>query len=277
MSVVLALISALSYGISDFLGGIFSRRATAWQVAVVGQGSAAVCAFAALGILPGTPHVADVLWGALAGFGGGVGAAFLYRGLATGRMSVVSPISAIGSAVVPVAVGVATGDRPAPIAWVGVACALPAIYLVSRTTDDLGTRQRAGGVLDGTLAGLGFGSLFAGLAQVGENAGLVPIAAAQTTSVVAIVAAATALRGAWVPRTRHAWKATIMGPLGTAATGFFLYATHLGLLTIVSVIAALYPASTVVLAAVLLREHIDRAQGIGLTLAAVAVSLVAIG
>lgn len=275
MSVVLALVSALSYGVSDFLGGIFSRRVPAWQVAVVGQGSAAVCAFVAALFLPGAPGDDDLFWGAVAGLGGGVGAAFLYRGLSTGRMSVVSPISAVGSALVPVAVGVVTGDRPSLMAWVGVVFALPAIYLISRTVDDLGTAHRAGGVLDGSLAGLGFGSLFAGLAQVGSDAGLMPLALAQVTSVLAVVICAVLLHGAWVPRTRHAWKAAIMGPLGTAATGFFMYATHFGLLTIVSVIAALYPASTVMLAAVLLREHIHRTQAIGLLLAAAAVSLVA--
>ncbi|MGH3425148.1 MAG: EamA family transporter [Nocardioidaceae bacterium] len=275
MSVAFALISAFSYGISDFLGGIFARRVSAWQIAVVGQTSSAVCAFTGGLFLRGTPTDTDWVWGAVAGLGGGVGAAFLYRGLSTGRMSVVAPISAIGAALVPVAIGLLTGDRPALLAWVGVACALPAIYLISRMSDDPAAAQRSGGVLDGVLAGLGFGSLFAGLGQVGAGAGLMPLAMAQLTSVASVILSAVALRSGWVPRSRHAWKAAAMGPLGATATGFFLYATHHGLLTVVSVIASLYPATTVVLAAVLLREQIHRTQAVGLGLAAAAVSLVA--
>lgn len=275
MAVVFALISAFSYGISDFLGGVFAKRASAWQVAVVGQSSTAVCAFVAALFLSGSPGTLDWFWGAVAGMGGGIGASFLYRGLSTGRMSVVAPISAIGSALVPVAIGLVTGDRPAPLAWVGVVCALPAIYLISRMSEDPSAAQRSGGVSDGVLAGGGFGVLFAGLGQVGNDAGLMPLAAAQLASVLSVILSAVLLRSAWVPRTRHAWKAAMMGPLGASATGFFLYATHHGLLTVVSVIAALYPATTVALAAVLLREQIHRTQAVGLFLAAAAVGLVA--
>lgn len=277
MAVVLALVSACSYGISDFLGGIFARRVSAWQVAVVGQSSSAVCVLTAGLALPGSPADADWLWGAASGLGMGIGAAFLYRGLSRGRMGVVAPISAIGSAVVPVAVGIVTGDRPSLVAWVGVVCAMPAIYLISRPSARPAVVQHAGGITDGVLAGIGFGLLFSGLDRVGDDAGLLPLATAQAASVLAVVVSATALRSAWVPRNPYAWRAVLMGPLGATATGAFLYSTHHGLLTIVSVIAALYPATTVVLAAVLLREHIHRAQALGLALAAIAVSLVAVG
>lgn len=278
MAVVLALVSAGAYGLSDFLGGIFSRRVAAWPIAVVGQSSSAVCAAILAVVLGGTVTTHDLLWGAAAGIGGGIGAAFLYRGLASGRMSVVAPISALGSAIVPVAVGLVTGDRPSPLAWAGIAAALPAIYLISRMPDDPSAGQSDDrGILDGVLAGLGFGSMFAMLGQVGGDAGLYPLVLTQAMSVVSVITVATVLREAWVPRERFAWRAAMMGPLGATATGAFLYATHSGMLTIVSVVAALYPALTVVLATVILREHIHRAQAIGLALAAAAVSLVAAG
>lgn len=276
MAVVFALVSALAYGVSDFLGGIFSRRVPAWQVAVVGQSSSAVCVFVVGVFLVAEPVAADYVWGALAGLGGGFGAAFLYRGLASGRMSVIAPISAIGSALVPLAIGLLVGDRPSPYAWIGIVCAFPAIYLISRLSSDPDSSPRSGGVLDGVLAGLGFGSLFALLGQIGDDAGLLPLALGQVASVLSVIVTATVLRAAWVPR-GAAWNATMMGPLGAMATGFFLYATHHGLLAIVSVIASLYPATTVLLAAVLLRERIHLAQGIGLALASVAVVLVAVG
>lgn len=276
MAVVFALVSALAYGISDFLGGIFSRRASAWQVAVVGQSSSAVCVLVVGLLLAGDPSGSDYLWGALAGIGGGFGAAFLYRGLAGGRMSVIAPISAIGSALVPLATGLLIGDRPSLYAWIGIVCAFPAIYLISRLSSDPASAPRSGGVLDGVLAGLGFGSLFAMLGQIGDDAGLLPLALGQVTSVLSVILTATMLRAAWVPR-GVAWNAAMMGPLGAMATGFFLYSTHLGLLAIVSVIASLYPATTVLLAALVLRERIHTAQGIGLALAVVAVGLVAVG
>lgn len=288
MAVVLALVSAGAYGLSDFLGGIFARRVAAWPIAVVGQSSSAVCAGLLSVIIGGTVTTHDWAWGAAAGIGGGIGTAFLYRGLAAGRMSVVAPISALGSALVPVAVGLVTGDRPTLLAWAGITAAFPAIYLISRISSEGGGERSDSdpavtesggnsGVLDGVLAGLGFGSMFAMLGQVGGDAGLYPLALTQVTSVLSVIAAATVLRAAWVPRDRLAWRAAMMGPLGATATGSFLYATHSGMLTIVSVVAALYPALTVLLATVILREHIHRAQAVGLALAAAAVSLVAAG
>ncbi|MGH3358641.1 MAG: EamA family transporter [Nocardioidaceae bacterium] len=279
MAVLLALASAGAYGLSDFLGGLFSRRMSVWPVAVVGQSSSTMCAYVLAVALGGSASSTDWWWGTAAGIGGGLGTAFLYRGFATGKMSVVAPISALGSAVVPVAAGLVAGDRPTALAWIGIAFAMPAIYLISRISD--GTVDTAddhgGAVVDGVVAGLGFGSMFAMLGQISSDAGLYPLALTQLTSVVAIVLAAAALRQSWIPRRREPWKALVLGPLGTTATAAFLYATHTGLLSIVSVIAALYPALTVVLAASVLRERIHRAQAIGLGLAALAVSLVAAG
>ncbi|AWB91061.1 DMT family transporter [Aeromicrobium chenweiae] len=275
MAIVLSLLSALAYGVSDFLGGIFSKRSSPWQIAVVGQSSSGVISLVAALVVGGSPTGRDLLFGALAGVGGGFGVAFLYRGLSTARMGVVAPVSAIGSALIPVAVGLLTGDRPSPWVLVGVVCAFPAIALISRVTDDDPTHR--GGVLDGVLAGAGFGLLFVSFGQTGDEAGLFPLAVAQVASVLAVVATAVVLRQAWVPRDRAAWSAVAMGPLGVTAQGAFLYATHHGLLSVVSVISSLYPASTVLLAAVLLREKIQGWQGMGLVLAALAVALVAAG
>lgn len=276
MAIVFALLSALTYGISDFLGGLISRNVSAWQTAIVGQSSSTVCSFIAGAIVGGTVTGGDWAWAAVAGLGGGFGTAFLYRGLASGRMSVVAPISAIGSALVPVSIGIVTGDRPSMLVLLGIASAFPAIYLISQVVETHPTVGQ-GGVLDGVLAGLGFGFMFAMLGQISSAAGLWPLGLTQLTSVLGVVLTATAMRAPWVPRDRAAYKAIVMGPLGIAATGTFLYATHHGLLSVVSVISALYPASTVVLAAFILREKIHRHQAIGLALAASAVALVAAG
>lgn len=275
MAIVFALISALAYGISDFLGGLFSKRVSAWQIAVVGQTSSAICALVVGLIVSGEPTRADWAWAGIAGFGGGFGAAFLYRGLARGRMGVIAPISAIGSALVPAAIGLIGGDRPSMLVFLGVLFAFPAIYLISQVVES--TPAGDGGILDGVLAGLGFGMMFAMLGQVGSDSGLLPLALTQVVAVIGVILTAIVMRAAWVPRERAAYNALLMGPLGIIATGSFLYATHEGLLSVVAVIASLYPASTVVLAALVLREKIHPNQAIGLALAATAVALVAMG
>jgi drug/metabolite transporter (DMT)-like permease len=273
MAVLLSLAAALAYGLSDFVGGLASRRTSAWPVAFVG----AVAAFVGAVVLAlagdGSPTRADLLWGILAGVGSGAGGAFLYRGLAAGRMGVVAPISAVGAALVPVCVGVATGERPEALVWLGILAAVPGIWLVSREPG--GSGDFADGVLDGVLAGLGFGLLFAAMGQVPEDAGFVPLAVAQGVAVVGVALTATALGGRWVPYdASQAWGA-LAGLLATAAVLAFLLATQTGLLTVASVVTSLYPAVTIALAALVLRERIHASQGVGLVLCGVAVGLVA--
>lgn len=274
MPILLALLAAVSYGLADFVGGVLSRRASPWAVALMAQVGGAVLVFALTLVVPGEPTRADVLWSVVAGLGNGLGTAFLYRGLSSGRMGVVAPVSGVGAALVPVVVGVLAGERPALLVWVGIMLALPGIWLVSRepTSGGLGP-----GLTDGVLAGLGFGILFAALAQIPESAGFLPLALNQVVAGVAIIAVALALRMPWVPREPRALAGLISGALGALATGAFLVATHGGYLTVTAVLASLYPAFTVMLAATVLREHVHRAQAVGLGLCAVAVTLVAAG
>lgn len=281
LSLVLALGSAALYGLSDFLGGLVSRRASPWEVSIVTQIAAIVSIGGAALLVPAEPTMADVGWGALAGIGTGVGTAFLYRGLSSGRMGVVAPLSAVGAALLPVVVGVATGDRPPLLTWIGIACAVPAIWLVSTSTDappGRGVARRIdAGVVDGVLAGLGFGLMFSALGQVPDAAGLGPLAAAEVTSVAAIVAIAMPLGQAWLPRDPYAWWGIVVGALAAGASIAFLLATQAGMLAVAAVLASLYPVVTVLLAATVLRERIHGPQAIGLVLAIVAIALVAIG
>jgi drug/metabolite transporter (DMT)-like permease len=278
VSVLLALGAAIAYGLSDFIGGIASRRTSAWPVAFLASVGALVGATALALTISGTPTHADLLWGAVAGVGGGAGGAFLYRGLAAGRMGVVAPISGVGAAVVPVAAGVVGGERPAALVWCGLVLALPGIWLVAREPSlDSAQPVSAEGVVDGILAGLGFGVIFAAMGQIPESAGYWPLALAQSTALVAIAITAAALGGSVVPRARSDWWGFGGGLLATSAVLSFLLATQRGLLTVSSVVTSLYPAFTVLLASAWLKEHIHRAQGVGLGLCAVAVSCVALG
>lgn len=278
MAVLLALGAAFAYGLSDFLGGVVSRRTSVWAVAFT------ACLGAALGTLvlaltvPGEATAADVAWGALGGVGSGTGTAFLYRGFARGRMGVVAPVSAVGAALLPAALAVGTGERPAPVVWVGMLAALPGIWLVSREPAPVdAVATSAEGLLDGVLAGVGFGVLFAALGQVPEEAGFWPVMATQVISLVAVSLSALALGGNPVPRHRQDWWGLVAGLLATLAVVGFLLARQQGLLSVSAVLTSLYPAATVVLASMLLGEHIHRAQAIGLALCAGSVVCVALG
>lgn len=275
MGVALALAAALAYGLSDFIGGLASRRTSAWPVAIVGAVGSLLGALALALVVPGDATGTDLLWGALAGVGSGTGGAFLYRGFAAGRMGVVAPVSAVGAALLPVVVAVATGERPSALVWLGIAAAVPGIWLVSREPG--GDGGLADGLVDGVLAGAGFGLLFAAMGQVPEQAGWWPTALAQAVALVAVAATATVLREGWVPRHASELWGLLAGLLATTAVVCFLLATQTGMLTIAAVVTSLYPAFTILLAASVLREHIHGAQGVGLAACGVAVALVAAG
>ena len=279
MTVLLSLFAALSYGLGDFNGGVFAKRGGPWAVSLVTQLSATVIVLVVALVDGGDPGSADLAWAVLAGAANGFGTAFLYRGLASGRMGVVAPVSGVGAVLVPVAVGVVTGERPEATVWIGILLAVPAIWLVSREpgTTVAGSAPGRSGLIDGVLAGLGFGALFAALGQIPEEAGFLPLALNQVVAAGVIVVVAMALRQDWVPRNRWALGGVVSGALGALATGLFQVASHHGYLSVAAVITSLYPAFTVLLAALFLRERVHRTQGAGLALCAVAVVLVAAG
>lgn len=275
MGVLLALAAAAAYGLSDFIGGVASRRTSSWPVAVLAGAGALVGAVVLALTLPGSASGADLAWGALSGLGGGAGSGFLYRGFATGRMGVVAPVSAVGTAVVPVIAGLVGGERPSLLVWIGIVLALPGIWFVAR-------ERRAGvgvadGLVDGVLAGIGFGLLFAAIGQVPDSAGYWPLAVGQAVSLVTIAVVAVALGATWRPTARSEAWGLVAGLLASVAVLAFLAATHTGLLTVAAVITSLYPAATILLATALLREPVQRAQGVGMLLCAGAVALVAAG
>jgi uncharacterized membrane protein len=282
VAILFALISAACWGVSDFFGGVFSKRHGAWVTTVAVQLGALAGTAVAVLLLGGSPTQADWAWGTAAGLGVGAGTAYLYRGLSTGRMGVVAPVSAVGAALVPVAVGVSTGERPGASAAIGIAIALPAIWLIASTEDGTAAAEEgqggpeSTGFLDGVLAGLGFGVGFACLDRLQPAAELTPLLATQVASLIPVIALALWAREPFWPRGHRAWTGFVLGPLGTLANACLLWAVQAGLLSIVAVLVSLYPAVTVALAAAVLHERIHRAQAWGLGLAAVAVSLISL-
>lgn len=276
MVVLLSLCSALAYGVSDYVAGILSRRVSAWAVAAASQGVAAVVIVAAAAVNAGDLRAEGLLWGTLAGAGNGAGNVFLFRGLARGKMAVVAPLSALAAAGLPVLVAVLGGERPGVLPLAGLAAALPAIWLVSAGAEGLRGAARAD-LVNGLVAGAGFGVQFAALGQVPRGGGLAPLAVSQCVSVAGIAIGAAAFAAPLWPGERAGRLAAVAGVLAGAATIAFQLAAQRGLLSVASVLASLYPAVTVLLAATLLRERIAPAQGAGLALAAAAVALIAAG
>ena len=275
MGILLALAAALLYGGSDFGGGLASRRFGSLRVTVIGSAAATVLAWATLIMVGGAgPSLRAVAWGLASGLAGGVGTLALYRGLARGQMSVVGPVSAVGAAVVPVAAGVAMGERPSVLAIAGVLVALPAIVLVAASGSVRG--KLGAGLLDGLAAGVAFGILFIGLAQAGRNAGLWPVASEQTGALLVTLAVAVKTRASLRIPVRAAGLPVLAGAAGMAATLAYFYATHFSMLAIAAVLVSLYPGVTVLLARALLNERFTPAQRAGLGLATLAIVAIAL-
>jgi len=280
VSVIFALLSALCYGTGDFVGGVMSTRIPAWTAAFCSQVGGAVATLILALITAGEITASSLAWGAASGVGTGVGLVALYHGLAVGRMGVVAPLSGIVGAIVPAVTGLLTGDDPSALIWVGLLLALPAVALVASTPSaaEGGSEDgRGSGAIYGIIAGAAFGIGFATIAQVPESAGHWPVALSMAVGALVTALIATVLRESWRPTRLFDWTAALGGVLGASAVVFFLEAAQRGLLSVASVLSALYPAVTVVLAVLFLRERIHRTQAIGLVLTGVAVALVAAG
>lgn len=284
IAVGLALLCAITYGSSDFVAGITSRRMHYVRVGLLAQTAAAAATWAAVPMTGGTPTMRAVVWGAVAGVGGGVGTIALYRGLARGQMAVAGPVSAAGAAVVPVVAGLLFGERPSAVTLAGVVLVVPAILLISSgSSSGEGTRRRGGlveGAVDGLVAGIGFGLLFLGLGRAGHGSGLWPTAFAAVVSLAVLVVSALAMRRRIQgPRATAAQRLAAVGSglLGGAATVLYLVSARFGLLVVVAVLASLYPGITVLLARVILHERMSRWQLAGLGVAAVGIVAITVG
>jgi len=273
MGALLGLLAALSYGVSDFLGGLGSRRLHFLWVAVLGHVVGVSLAWLSLLRFGGDgAATAPVLWGALSGIGSASGTLALYRGFSHGQMAVAAPLSAVGAAVIPALFGAVSGDRLPLIGVAGVVLALPAIWLMARAPSKTPDHVRSG-VADGLASGAGFGLLFVTLDLAGDANGLWPVAAGQASAITLLLVTAAVLRPAWVSGVDRRILATCLtaGLLGTSANVLFFLATHEGLVTVAAVLTALYPGVTIGLAALLLHERPSGTQRLGLVLAAVAV------
>jgi uncharacterized membrane protein len=274
----LALSSAVLYGAADFIGGLTSRRADTVAIVLISQAAGLVMVTLIL-LLQQTsvPGRADWLWGSVAGLAGGIGVALLYRALAVGVMAVVAPITAVCAVVVPVAVAVLLGERPLVQQAAGMTLALLAIVLVSQASPEghpnAGSHRRAGVGL-AVVAGVAIGFFFLALANTAPGAGLWPLVAARLAS-VSLFGVVAVLTRRPLRMTRTVTRAAAAGGvLDMLANLLYLLATRRGPLTLVVTLASLYPASTVLLAWVVLKERLTRRQWAGAALAMAAIVII---
>ena len=275
MALILASLSAATYGIADFLGGMASKRAPVLKVILVSHlvGLALVTTWAGL-FEAATPTATTWLWGAGAGLSGLAGLALLYQGLATQRMSIVAPLAALSNAITPAAFGLIRGDRPSTSAWIGIVLALGAIWAISTGAGGVhGATAQAVGY--GLGAGMGFGAFFILLSRAPE--GVWPLVASRSMSLLTLVVLVTITTRSLRPPAGTGLSMARIGIFDTAANILFLFAVRRGLFTIVAVISSLYPATTILMARITLDDRMDRVQGAGLVLAAAGVGLIAAG
>jgi drug/metabolite transporter (DMT)-like permease len=278
----LALASALLYGAADFTGGLATRRAGTLPVVLLSQFSGFVLLLVLLPILPpASPSRTDLLWGVSAGLSGGVGVALLYRALAIGRMAVVAPTTAVCAVALPVAVSIVLGERPGPLAVLGIVLGVGAIVLVSQQTTSAASDQRHAGRLPpgvgiALVSGLAIGLFFLSLARTRPEAGMWPILASRGTSVTLFgLAAAAGRRSVRIPGVLL--LTLLCGVVDMSANALYLLAARTGPLSVVVTLSSLYPASTVLLARAVLGERLNARQIVGVGCALAAIALIVSG
>jgi drug/metabolite transporter (DMT)-like permease len=273
--VLSALTSALIWGGADFMGGLASRRTNLFQVLALTGFSGLVVLIACV-LITREPLISlnNILWSAVAGASGLIGIAALYQAFSLGHITIVAPTSAMIGAILPVIFSIFTQGIPGTIRLVGFAIALVGIWLVSRSTSDGGKISR-GGFLLSCMAGVFFAVFFILIAQVKSETVFMPLMVVRLTSF------SMTLLLLWLQRTPLPSLSTnptalLAGILDAGGNVFYLLATRFARLDVVVVLVSLYPASTVILASLVLKEKASAWQWIGLVWCLLAIVLITI-
>jgi drug/metabolite transporter (DMT)-like permease len=287
LAVALALVSAVSFGASDYAAGLATRAAGVLQVTFLAQvTSLTVALLVAPWVSPFRLSAAAAGWSAAAGVAGIVAAVLLYIGFRHAVFSVASTLSAVGSAALPVLAGLLYGERPPVLAWAGIALAIPAIVAISAGPGDADDGQaphgraangrRSAGVGYGLAAGAGFALFFIGLNRAGSGSGLWPVVVAEAVSLPVLACCALPARQLGLPARGSRSLAAATGATGAAGSIMFFLASHHGLLAVTAVITSLYPGGTILLARIRPGERLSPVRLAGLALAGASVALIAV-
>lgn len=273
-TVIFGLAASLCWGIGDFSCGLASRRASASSVVIAAYAVGFVL-LAGLALIwkEAFPSPLDLFWGGLAGLAGVIGLIAFYSALSIGRMGIAAPVSAVLTASLPVLFSAFTQGLPSLLQVGGFVLALLAIGLISRTERTKGRPEGLGLAL---LAGCGFGCFFILISRASHTATFWPLATARLISVLFLFLLMRIRQQQIQPAMILTPLVLLAGVLDAIGNAFFVLATHSGRLDIAAVLSPLYPAATVLLAAIVLRERVTRIQGIGILLALVAVPLISV-
>lgn len=274
ITVLFGLAASLSWGSGDFSGGLATRRANVMSVVIAAYilGFALLITLALLWSEP-FPSALDLAWGTAAGLAGAVGLVSFYQALSIGRMGITAPIAAVLASALPVIFSAIFVGLPNFLQLTGFALALMAVWLISRPER---TMARPEGVGLALLAGLGFGSFFILISRVSPTAIYWPLAAARLSSLLFMLAIVR-IRGQEVLPKKAVFPLVLLaGTLDVVGNAFFVLATHTGRLDVAAILSSLYPAVTVVLASIVLRERVTRLQAIGILVALVAIPLISV-
>jgi drug/metabolite transporter (DMT)-like permease len=287
--VVVGMSSALIFGSADFLGGLASQRISPLRVTAVAAVAGLVLLTAASPLVGGNWSWNAVLLGALSGVAGALAISLLYACLAIGPMSILSPTTAVVSAIVPVAIGFARGETLGPLGYLAIGVALVAVVLVGFVRDSRAVRPTTRGLLMAVGSGVCIGLFIVIIDLTPKDSGIIPLIANRgvnaiimfaSVGVVALLARRKSnARGTVVQRA--GWRpglalAIACGLVDSVANTGLLLGVRIGDLSIMAVLTALYPAGTIILAAIILKERIAIVQYVGLALAIAAGAMLAI-
>jgi len=276
LSILFGLLSALTWGGGDFIGGLASRSEKAVRVVTLAEIAGLVLLVVLKLFIPEPmPPIQVWLVSGLASLLGTAGIIMLWVALSRGQMSIAAPVSALMAAIIPVIVSSFTEGFPGPLTAVGFVFALVSIWLISQ--DEKSTHlERLGDLSLPLLSGVGFGLYFVLMHSASENYTLWPLIAARATSIPLLIAYALITRQPALPK-RPLWPlVSLGGVLDIGGNIFYVLAGQVGRLDVAAVLGSLYPASTVILAAIFLKERINRTQTIGVVTALLAIVLMSL-
>jgi len=273
LPIIYGLLSSASWGAADFIGGIVSKRTSEIRVLFLAEIASFIpFIFLAVILREPFPPAIDFAIGALASVLGMIGLVFLYRALASGQMTVAAPVSALFAALIPVLFGIFTLGFPSIATMIGFGLAFLAVWLISQT-DSTNWRFNLSDLRLPLLSGFFFGFYFIAIHKATLHAFFWPLAMARFAGFAALGLYALATRQAAMPP-RETWTLCIInGVIDIAGNGFYVLSTHTGRIDVAAVLGALYPASTVLLAWIFLKERISLIQVLGIAFAFIAIIL----
>jgi drug/metabolite transporter (DMT)-like permease len=275
VGVLLGLLAAACYGAADFFGGLATRRSTMFAVAMLSQAVGFILLLAVMPLFSGHLTREAAVYGALGGICGGVGLALLYHALSIGKMGVVSPITAVLAAALPLAIGVMRGEHLSVWQSSGIGIALFAVVLISLSQENGRFEFSTVGVKEAVASGIVLGGFYVFLAQAGPGAGLYPLLFARLASSLFLLLLALLLRKQIAPARDTVRLIVVAGAIDMTANCLYVLAVYAGYLSIAAVLTSLYPASTVFLARIVLKERLSAIQKTGVAFALAGVALIA--